>query len=1036
MRAFKFREFSDSLLEGSRSAEELQISHCLESLGYCSSSCDVVVRHLVVDPSQLVTKSVNIDSSPSVNSDAGGCVDSKRTSSPVVEQDSGRRNQTTTKNVGLDNGLCCTCYWTEQQDSVWMPALLHSGQCLKLIVKLIQKRSQSSQNEGLSERCDNRASLDAENGGHVTHRVNDSVDSLRLMERDVLRGNLSFPGFPLELLNQKCLERIRVDVGIRSCVDSTLPSAESLCSSSTRRMADRRVEGASFTDSDEASTSTTTRSSVDETSASKRSNNAILRTAQLVSSNKLRHHSAHNKAAESFQKAALLRLQKYYRSKMHLCDREIMQAYADAGFNFPVKDTSSSSSINQRTKSAAQKNNVNGGGHSSLHRLQLTFDVYAEPLVRTEACMDVLEYMKSKVRWQVTTKLEDAQRRERPSMQSDLCATQVGPGRRLGSPEHVEGQKLVERNSEPNFARLWLLQHLSRHGCCELTELQKPNIASRLVDSESASEILLRLYCSCQLLQVSCLLKEVRAKLAFVLERSRVTEFEGSRLVETLLAAYCFGDLLLLSAAYWRLLHIASIASGSWAVEKIATVAGVLRSSFWSSAASGRVLDKLSAERILRMAAETVDFNISFAPILALNTIVRRICLEPLSGYRICRLERFRQENGGFPHVYILSSEHNSHVLLVAVRLSIHYDTYFYRYNSFDTARGPVRALLGRGGVQSRRGSTTEGRRARVGSCLDAFRQSCIECVEGMMFMSDIADSAFGNDHDDFIKTSACNFRVSIPEAEESVIGEAVRYNWEHRKALSDTLASEYPHRNAACVGRLVEGFWGTSFTLFEGCSSESRNASNTENTLTVNDGSVSSSTKPIIVPQCPAVPLLNIRYEANILGDAPRRLDVTLKEDGRKVNIPMLRTAATTHMAHKHVVEEVSLKDLAEYFGRSSHGGTVVLRKRNELPPDGEKYEVMKPSTTETYPTQFENLKPVWNTKIQSFALPFYGRAREASARNFQLVERSGDTSTIYLMHGKISKDVFALDFRCPISDIDALAIAIAAFAKKRAVA
>mmetsp|Transcript_66093 Transcript_66093/g.186764 ORF Transcript_66093/g.186764 Transcript_66093/m.186764 type:complete len:543 (+) Transcript_66093:342-1970(+) len=80
------------------------------------------------------------------------------------------------------------------------------------------------------------------------------------------------------------------------------------------------------------------------------------------------------------------------------------------------------------------------------------------------------------------------------------------------------------------------------------------------------------------------------------------------------------------------------------------------------------------------------------------------------------------------------------------------------------------------------------------------------------------------------------------------------------------------------------------------------------------------------------------------------------------------------------------------------------------------------------------ENMQPRWDKKLNSYALPFFGRVKKASAKNFQLVINN-DQNTIFLMFGKISKDVFCLDYRGPISHLDAMAIALAALAKKRAV-
>jgi len=79
-------------------------------------------------------------------------------------------------------------------------------------------------------------------------------------------------------------------------------------------------------------------------------------------------------------------------------------------------------------------------------------------------------------------------------------------------------------------------------------------------------------------------------------------------------------------------------------------------------------------------------------------------------------------------------------------------------------------------------------------------------------------------------------------------------------------------------------------------------------------------------------------------------------------------------------------------------------------------------------------NLLPKWDKTLGSFSLPFFGRVTKASKKNFQMVI-NGDPNTIYLMFGKVSKDVFSLDFRAPLSPLDAWALALAALAKKRAV-
>ncbi|PHJ18517.1 tub family protein [Cystoisospora suis] len=102
------------------------------------------------------------------------------------------------------------------------------------------------------------------------------------------------------------------------------------------------------------------------------------------------------------------------------------------------------------------------------------------------------------------------------------------------------------------------------------------------------------------------------------------------------------------------------------------------------------------------------------------------------------------------------------------------------------------------------------------------------------------------------------------------------------------------------------------------------------------------------------------------------------------------------------------------------------------------------------------QTAKAKWDETLQAYSLPFFGRAKVASAKNLQLIpcpgrtsrtgsnsDHSGrkakdddeDQSSIYFMMGKMSKDVYALDFRAPVRVLEAFAIAVATMAKKRAV-
>jgi len=72
------------------------------------------------------------------------------------------------------------------------------------------------------------------------------------------------------------------------------------------------------------------------------------------------------------------------------------------------------------------------------------------------------------------------------------------------------------------------------------------------------------------------------------------------------------------------------------------------------------------------------------------------------------------------------------------------------------------------------------------------------------------------------------------------------------------------------------------------------------------------------------------------------------------------------------------------------------------------------------------ESRRPKWNSRTETYELPFGGRANWASARNFQLVERDQSSERVVLLYGKMEEDEFALDLAHPLSLLHAFAIVL----------
>jgi len=68
------------------------------------------------------------------------------------------------------------------------------------------------------------------------------------------------------------------------------------------------------------------------------------------------------------------------------------------------------------------------------------------------------------------------------------------------------------------------------------------------------------------------------------------------------------------------------------------------------------------------------------------------------------------------------------------------------------------------------------------------------------------------------------------------------------------------------------------------------------------------------------------------------------------------------------------------------------------------------------------------WDKELKSYVLNYHGRASQASVKNFQLCHHS-NPDHIIMQLGKIDKDIFNLDFRYPLSALQAFGIALSSF-------
>uniref|UniRef100_A0A453S4E6 Tubby-like F-box protein n=1 Tax=Aegilops tauschii subsp. strangulata TaxID=200361 RepID=A0A453S4E6_AEGTS len=91
--------------------------------------------------------------------------------------------------------------------------------------------------------------------------------------------------------------------------------------------------------------------------------------------------------------------------------------------------------------------------------------------------------------------------------------------------------------------------------------------------------------------------------------------------------------------------------------------------------------------------------------------------------------------------------------------------------------------------------------------------------------------------------------------------------------------------------------------------------------------------------------------------------------------------------------------------------------------------------------PLVLRNKVPRWHEQLQCWCLNFRGRVTVASVKNFQLTAAApqvaaaaSDHEKVILQFGKVTKDMFTMDYRYPLSAFQAFAICLTSFDTKLA--
>ena len=95
---------------------------------------------------------------------------------------------------------------------------------------------------------------------------------------------------------------------------------------------------------------------------------------------------------------------------------------------------------------------------------------------------------------------------------------------------------------------------------------------------------------------------------------------------------------------------------------------------------------------------------------------------------------------------------------------------------------------------------------------------------------------------------------------------------------------------------------------------------------------------------------------------------------------------------------------------------------------PDESLVERWRQNSTEGL-VSLRSKEPEWSEELKTYTLEYNGRATLASVKNIQLVPEHHHEPSLLFQMGKVSEDRFNLDWRAPLSAIQAFGIALAVF-------
>ncbi|XP_038048974.1 tubby-related protein 3-like [Patiria miniata] len=191
---------------------------------------------------------------------------------------------------------------------------------------------------------------------------------------------------------------------------------------------------------------------------------------------------------------------------------------------------------------------------------------------------------------------------------------------------------------------------------------------------------------------------------------------------------------------------------------------------------------------------------------------------------------------------------------------------------------------------------------------------------------------------------------------------------------LLSTDATDLSRDAESFVGKLRSNFMGTHFTVYDNGVSPNKPGAMADGTNTRQE-------------------LAAVIYETNVLGfKGPRKMTIVIPG----MTLDNERVAFRPRKVHDSILDRFKGKNMENLL-------------------------------------ELHNKTPVWNDDTQSYVLNFHGRVTQASVKNFQVVH-SNDPEYIVMQFGRVTEDVFTMDFNYPLCAVQAMGIALSSFDSKLA--